>query len=663
MTQIRVLKQDTIDQIAAGEVVERPASIVKELVENAVDAGAGAVTVEIREGGIEQIRVTDNGEGIDASQIRTAFLRHATSKLEDLSDLDTIATHGFRGEALSSIAAVSMTEMITKRPGALTGSRYRIEGGKEVALEEIGAPEGTTVLVRNLFYNVPARKKFLKSAVTEAGYVNELMERLALSHPGVSFKFISGGKTKLYTSGNHQQKDVIYAVYGRETAASLLPVSWEEEGLKISGFVGKPSLSRGNRSLENYFVNDRFVRSNVISKAIEEAYKTFMMQHRFPFTCLSISVDGRAVDVNVHPAKLEVRFGDTEKIYNTIKDAVSAALIGKELIPPVSVSTAREDNAAAKEDEKIRQEELRKLNSPEPFETLRRTLMAESKSPYRPLYPDRPHRQSEGAPALYKGGGDRPQGNPQRTQTPPAGGSGTLNTASPQEMKKTEGPLAPEDKPEKHSVSREEQQLSFNTPEFLADHKKGKRQIIGQLFDTYWLVQFEDSLYIIDQHAAHEKVMYERLVRHFKERSITSQSIMPPVILSLSAAEESALSRYGELFSQAGFEIEPFGGHEYQLRSAPDQLLGIPDRDLLIEMLGELSDTAGEPSGDVLFEKLATMACKSAVKGGNRLSVREAEALIEELMTLDNPYNCPHGRPTIIKITRSELEKKFKRIV
>ena len=641
MKIIKVLEQDTIDQIAAGEVVERPASIVKELVENAVDAGAGAITVEVKDGGISQIRVTDNGEGIDESQVRAAFLRHATSKLEKLSDLDTIMTHGFRGEALSSIGAVSMVEMITKRAGSLTGTRYRMEGGREIGLEQIGAPEGTTILVRNLFYNVPARKKFLKSAVTEAGYINQLMERIALSHPGISFKLISGSKTRLYTSGNHQIRDVIYGIYGRETAAALLAVDETSGDIRVSGFVGKPSLSRGNRNQENYFVNERFVRSQLLSKAIEEAYRPYMMQHRFPFTCLQITVDGKQVDVNVHPAKLEVRFQDQQAVYETVMKAVADALGGKELIPKVSADESSEEAARAREEEKERRSLTAMLDVPEPFEALRRNLMAENKSPYQPRYPQRTasvtHRESAGAPAL------RPA--PATYQAPD------------ERREEVRRPAA-----EKYTVEKSVQQELFES-DFLKQEAAPKIKIIGQLFDTYWLAEYEDSLYIIDQHAAHEKVMYERIVARFRDRQITTQAISPPIVLTLSALEESTLKEYGELFESTGFEIEPFGGSEYQLRGAPDALLGVPDRELFIEMIDSLASGSAAPSKQVLLDKMATMACKSAVKGGNRLSRPEAQALLDEMMTLENPYNCPHGRPTVIRMTRTELEKKFKRIV
>ncbi len=641
MKMIKVLEQDTIDQIAAGEVVERPASIVKELVENAVDAGAGAVTVEIRDGGISQIRVTDNGEGIDESQVRAAFLRHATSKLEKLSDLDTIMTHGFRGEALSSIGAVSMVEMITKRAGSLTGTRYRIEGGREIGLEQIGAPEGTTILVRNLFYNVPARKKFLKSAVTEAGYINELMERIALSHPGISFKLINGGKTRLYTSGNHQLKDVIYGIYGREIAAAIVEVDETRDDIRVSGFIGKPSLSRGNRNMENYFVNDRFVRSQLLSKAIEEAYRPYMMQHRFPFTCLQITVDGKKVDVNVHPAKLEVRFQDQQAVYDTVMSVIAAALGGRDLIPKVSADAGGEEAARARQEEKERRKETAMLDVPEPFEALRRNLMAENKSPYQPKYPARQsfaaHRESAGAPALRPAPAHYPAPAP-----------------AAEEKEKTV--------PEREQAGKSIQQELFEE-RFLKKEAIPKIKIIGQVFDTYWLAEYEDSLYIIDQHAAHEKVMYERIVSHFKDRAVTAQAISPPIVLTLSSLEESTLKEYSGLFKNAGFEIEHFGGSEYQLRAAPDALLGVPDTDLFIEMIDSLASGSTAVSEQVLLDKMATMACKSAVKGGNRLSLPEAQALLDEMMTLENPYNCPHGRPTVIRMTRTELEKKFKRIV
>ena len=730
MREIHLLSPETIDKIAAGEVVERPSSVVKELVENAIDAGAGAVTVEIRDGGTSMIRITDNGEGIPADQIRTAFLRHATSKLLQLEDLEAIATLGFRGEALSSICAVSMTEMITKTAGSLTGVRYRIEGGVEKGFEEIGAPEGTTILVRNLFYNVPARKKFLKSAQTEAGYVSTLMERLSLSHPDISFKLISNGQTKLHTSGNHSLKDIIYSVYGREAAKNLLEVESDVEPVRIRGLIGKPVLSRGNRNFETTFVNGRYIRSSILSRAIEEGYGNHLMQHRYPFTVLFIDLPGDQVDINVHPAKMEVRFSDAPAVFDRVREAVARAFESKELIVEAVPAGAREERALAREDRHLQSAAMAKSPAPEPFEQLRKTLLANSDSPYQPRYPRREHVSSANAPALragagrpwtgsednagnagsadktmqlreepvsyaagaapgaeHTGGGSRRNEQPGQSglfqeENQPAHIEGSQQpeySGKHPQAEYTEG--MPQDAdhagtmPQPDRAEEMQQAISIEgTPKqmelsdvsddrLLSRQNRKEHRIIGQIFDTYWIVQFRDQMYIIDQHAAHEKVNYERLKKRFEEHTFTAQQLSPPIICTLSLQEENLLATYRECFERIGFEIAHFGGHEYQISAAPDGLLGVEDRELFTQILDSLSDLTGSVSQELFNDRLATKACKMSVKGGDHLTAAEADALIGELLELENPYNCPHGRPTIISMSKYDLEKKFKRIV
>ncbi len=665
MNEIRLLSQETIDKIAAGEVVERPSSVVKELVENAIDAGANAVTVEIREGGISLIRITDNGSGIVPEQVRAAFLRHATSKIRSVEDLLTAGTLGFRGEALSSIAAVSQVELITKTAGSLTGVRYCIEGGAEKSLEEIGAPEGTTFLVRNLFYNTPARKKFLKTPVTEAGYVSDLMERLALSHPEVSFKFMSNGQTKLHTSGNNNLKDMIYGIYGREIAANLVKIDVEGRGLHIGGFIGKPVISRGNRNYENYFVNGRYVRSAILSKAIEEAYKPFMMSHRYPFTALVLTLDAEELDVNVHPTKMEVRFADQAGIYEQVYQAVKEGLVARELIPEISL----EKNSRNSRDIE-KKEETKKY--PEPFEQVRRQLITESQSPYQVKYPQgalkRPDMENsfrearENTSAVPKAPGQMKPvtGNIAKVPSPQAEES--LVQKEPEVTLRNSGKAEPEaEKP----AAKEPQpkQETFFTEKLLDEKSVPMHKLIGQVFGTYWLVEFQDKLYIIDQHAAHEKVLYERFMKQLEQKQQTSQMISPPLVVTLNMQEEELLKKYRERFEEVGFEIEPFGGREYSIRAVPGNLYGIADRELFLEILDNLSDLSDRESIQVIHEKIAMMSCKAAVKGNHTMSAREADALIGELLKLDNPYNCPHGRPTIVSMTKYEMEKKFKRIV
>lgn len=696
MREINLLTQETIDKIAAGEVVERPSSIVKELVENAIDAGATAVTVEIKEGGISFIRITDNGEGIEGSQVPTAFLRHATSKIKSVEDLLSIGSLGFRGEALSSIAAISQVELITKTAGSLTGCRYLIEGGAERGMEEIGAPEGSTFLVRNVFYNTPARKKFLKSPSTEAGYISDLLEHLALSHPEISFKFINNGQTKLHTSGNGNLKDIIYSIYGRDIAANLVSVDAERDGIRLAGFIGKPVISRGNRNFENYFVNGRYVKSSVIAGGIEEGYKTLMMQHRYPFTVLNFSMEGSSLDINVHPTKMELRFADNMAIYQFVSETVRQALSHRELIPRVTVG--KEDKTGEKGQKTAGQSSgPSKPSFPEPFEKARRSMAAEPPAPYsagaqgqgiqrqtvseneNPAGPQntRDRDQRESGPQTG------PQSSPETQGTSGTQGQTVLGmqekTETPEQNRTetgTQGQAQANSQPQSESEPRDSQrtipdlkhkgrvtQMELFDRKLLDKSSVPEHRLIGQVFDTYWIVQFQDSLYIIDQHAAHEKVMYERLTASLKTKEFTTQRISPPIVLSLSMQEENLLKKYEHFFREVGFEIEPFGGREYCIRGVPGNFFGIADRDLFIEMLDSLSDTTGAPSGEILNERLASMACKSAVKGNSRLSLQEANALIQELLTLENPYNCPHGRPTIISMSKYELEKKFKRIV
>nr|WP_294667910.1 DNA mismatch repair endonuclease MutL [uncultured Blautia sp.] len=692
MRKIAVLDKHTIDKIAAGEVVERPSSVVKELVENSIDAGATAITVEIADGGKKLIRITDNGGGIEASQVPTAFLSHATSKIEKVEDLENIASLGFRGEALSSIAAVSQVELITKTPSAISGVRYVIEGGVEQCLEEMGAPDGTTFLVRNLFYNTPARSKFLKSDSSEANYIGTMMEQLALSHPEISFKYIQNKQVKLHTSGNYNVKDVIYSVYGRDMAKALLEISYENDFMKIEGYAGKPEVSRGNRSFENYYVNGRFVKNNIITKAIEDAYKGFVMQHKFPFVSLQIQMTGNDLDVNVHPRKLEVRFARGAEVYDAVYEAVHNALLHKELIPVVPVG---------KEEREAKTAAVKRGAVPEPFEKSRRTVPApdntvkNSSVPQasnilreQAIYQAKPFSKEE--EALFAGtlkaateADTRRTEQPKIPETlpevqkpkcpeilPEEEQSKCPETLPEEEQSKcpeippeVQKPRVPEIPPEVQKPLPEPQQLELFQEKLLAPESRSRHKLIGQLFGTYWLVEFENQFYIIDQHAAHEKVNYERFVRHFKEQTIESQYLSPPLVVSLNLDEQAKLKANEEYFTKYGFEIEPFGGREYCISAVPNNLYGFHEEELFLEMLDSLGGEGAKDAFDLFTARLATMACKAAVKGNHQMSPQEADKLIDELLTLDNPYNCPHGRPTIIAMTKTEIEKKFKRIV
>lgn len=659
LRKIAVLDQHTIDKIAAGEVVERPASVVKELVENAIDAGATAITVEIADGGKKLIRITDNGSGMEMEQVPVAFLRHATSKIEKVEDLETISSLGFRGEALSSIAAVSQVELITKTPSAISGVRYVIEGGQEKNFEEMGAPDGTTFLVRNLFYNTPARSKFLKSDTTEGNYINTLMEQLALSHPEVSFKYIQNKQVKLHSSGNYNVKDVIYNIYGRDIAKSILEVSYENDFMKIEGFVGKPEISRGNRSFENYYINGRYVKNNLITKAVEDGYKGFLMQHKFPFVSLHIEMEGNDLDVNVHPRKMEVRFARGPEVYDAIYETVRRALTKREMIPQVSVG--REEPKPV-----LKAPVQKSVEVPEPFEVKRRAEKTEILREEPPAYHTPLTKEEE---QMFSGTlKEREEKEEKKAEENTEENTKTIpeTIAEKAEDKPAEEPLQEKEEqiqPAQKQEPEKEEQLEFFKEKLLAPESRSRHRLIGQLFDTYWLVQFEDSFYIIDQHAAHEKVYYERFVKQFEAQEITSQYISPPLIVSLSLEEEGRLKANEEYFHDFGFEIEPFGGREYCVSAVPSNLYGMNEESLFLEMLDSLSPDGENNPISLFTARLATIACKAAVKGNHQMSPQEADKLIDELLKLENPYHCPHGRPTIVSMTKSEIEKKFKRIV
>ena len=618
MPNIAILNQETIDKIAAGEVVERPCSVVKELVENAIDAGSTAITVEIKEGGISFIRITDNGCGIERDQVAVAFYRHSTSKIRSAEDLLTVKSLGFRGEALSSISAVARVELITKTYDELTGTRYVIEGSKELSNEEIGAPDGTTFIVKDLFYNVPARRKFLKTAQTEGSYISDMVEKLALSHPDISFKLINNNQTKLHTSGNGNRKDIIYHIFGREISSSLLEVKHECEYFKVEGFIGKPVITRGNRNYENYFINGRYVKSNILSRAIEEAYKSFLMQHQYPFTVLYFTFFSE-LDVNVHPTKIKRRFDNNNEIYVELCDTIYAILSRKELIPEVPVDSTPAPKKIVHE---------YKEPIPEPFEKgrINEVRAAESRSVYGQSVTSAVKDYSAIEPAV---------------KTPK-----TSTAYEPAQV-----------------VTGTQQTLGDYDKVFLTESAKKQFSIIGQLFKTYWLIEFEDKLYIIDQHAAHEKVLYEKTMARLANKDFTSQRISPPIVMTLDARESEMLEKYRPQIEQFGYEVEHFGGKEYMISAIPDNLFNIDMKDLFIEMLDDFSNATGRQTPDIITEKVASMSCKAAVKGNDKLTLPEINKLIDELLSLDNPYNCPHGRPTIISMSKYEIEKKFKRIV
>ena len=671
MAKIHVLSQDTINQIAAGEVVERPMAVVKELIENAIDAKASAVTVEIADGGKALIRITDNGSGIAADDIELAFLPHATSKIQNVEDLLAVSSLGFRGEALASIAAVSQLEMVTKTRDALMGTRYRIEGGDKKEIENVGCPDGTTFLVRNLFYNTPARLKFLKTSQTEAGYISGLVERMALSHPDIAFRFINQKQNRLSTSGNGNLKDVIYHIYGREVTSNLIEVQSREVFCTLSGYIGKPVISRGNRGMMNYFINGRYIKSPIIHRAIEEAYAPYSMQHRYPFTVLHIQIDAKYIDVNVHPQKMELRFNNEKEVFQSIYHGISEALRHREFIPDVTFHSEK------KEEKKKAQPHI------EPFEVKRQAQMnasghltpKDSLKALETLSKDLPDQKG----SLEK------QAVSQKTsfdekETKERQKSGEDTSSMVQQQTASENPVTLHI-PQEHTKSMVAEKAEYNTSRsvpvtnvvqqdlfeegILSAKAQKEVKIIGQVFSTYWVLQYEDKMYMIDQHAAHEKVLYERFMKELEQKKIMTQYMNPPIILSLSMVQQQAVEENLELLESLGYQIENFGGKEYAVNGVPANLPNVGSKDLLIEIIDsmttEISGKSRTPQ--MLKEKIASMSCKAAVKGNNKLPREEVEELLKELMTLENPYHCPHGRPTMISMTKSELEKKFKRIV
>lgn len=668
MSKIQILSQETINQIAAGEVVERPMAVVKELVENAMDAGATSVTVEIRDGGKSLIRITDNGSGMTPEDIPLAFTPHATSKIASAQDLMNVHTLGFRGEALASIASVSQMELITKTREALVGSRYVIEGGQEKSLEEVGCPEGTTILVRNLFYNTPARLKFLKTPPTEAGYISSMLEHMALSHPDVSFRFINQNNTRLHTSGNGNLKDVIYPIYGREITANLVEVSASEISCHLSGFIGKPAVSRGNRTYMNYFINGRYIKSNVVQKAIEDAYQPYVMQHRYPFTVLHIQIDPTKIDVNVHPQKMELRFTDSQGVYQSIYHAVSEALRFREPVTSVSLDEEKKETKTKKTQirepeifEKMRQEALERAGKVQAVRNSRSAAKEQTAS--NDLV--REHANYQTAANTDSMPEDRfmKKGSAKQVLSQEAQAASVASPA--QETQPSQESNLPQE--ETSSVPKPaklqfEQQTMFHQG-ILSEQGKKECQIIGQVFGTYWILQYEDSMYMVDQHAAHEKVLYERFMKKILQHEVMTQQLQPPIIVSLSMAQEEALSRHGNILEQLGYVVEPFGGHEYAVTGVPAHLPDVGESELLKEIIDTLAPRQGHETPEILRDRVATMSCKAAVKGGNVLPVDQMKELFLEMMACENPYHCPHGRPTMIKMTRTEIDKKFKRIV
>lgn len=685
MARIQILSEETIDKIAAGEVVERPVSIVKELVENSIDAGADAITVEIKEGGISFIRITDNGSGIPKEDIRTAFYRHATSKITDASDLTNVTSLGFRGEALSSIAAIAQVELLTKTSDNIIGTKYVIEGSKEIEVSDVGVPNGTTIIVRNIFFNTPVRRKFLKSSITEGSYIAELCERLALSRPNVSIKFISGGQVKFHTSGSGDLKEIIYRIYGKDVASELIPINYESRDIKLNGYLGKPVLNRSTRNYENYFINGRYIKSSIIAHAVEDGYKQYLMQHKFPFFVMDIAINPNVVDVNVHPTKMDVRFSDPEHISDLLSSAVESVLKVREMIPESVLVEEKE-------------EELKVEKVPEPFEENRikqlakETMVANSmqrsisntvekllkeqvenskedtdSSANNPNSTLEENKNSVAENFVFKNITDAASlstetlDNPEKIDIDDI--KQIINDSNVESTDKNIYPGQNVIKASRAVIVNTGVQMNMFEDKMLTIDAMNEYKIIGQIFDTYWLIEYRDKLLVMDQHAAHEKVKYEALVKQLNEKQVLTQMLNPPIVVSLTPTENATLKQYVEHFKAIGFEIEEFGGNDINLRAVPMDLYGKEPKELFLEIMDELGKGAIRGVPEVINEKLASMACKSAVKGNNSMTIDEVKALLDQLMKLDNPYNCPHGRPTIFSMSKYEIEKKFKRIV
>lgn len=661
MSQIHLLSQDTINKIAAGEVIERPMAVVKELVENAMDAKATAITIEIQDGGKALIRITDNGSGIAADDIELAFAPHATSKIQDVADLLAVSSLGFRGEALASIASVSQLEMVTKTKEELMGIRYCTDGGEKKAQESVGCPDGTTFLVRNLFYNTPARLKFLKTSATEASYVSGLVEHMALSRPDISFRFINQKQTKISTSGNGHLKDVIYHIYGREITANLIEVSQKEVFCTMTGYIGKPVISRGNRSMMNYFINGRYIKSPLIHRAIEQAYAPYSMQHRYPFTVLHIQVDPKYIDVNVHPQKMEIRFNNEKEIYQSVFHGISEALKHREFIPEVTFQTKEE-----------REKKPNPAPHIEPFENNRQIKLEGNK---KNIKKDFVNTSAVTPTKEVKADSEKVLQELTKEKS-----NVILQEKLIQERDEVKEPIPEKPAPKtdllEHIVAEHAEYPKIPKPVknvsqetlfdqgILSDKAQKEVKIIGQIFSTYWILQYEDKIYLVDQHAAHEKVLYERFMHELEKKEPMTQLLQPPIILSLTLAQQQTVEDNMDIFTRLGYQIENFGGREYAVNGVPAHLPSVGNQELLIEVIDSLSEEQGRRQPpEILLDKVASMSCKAAVKGNSKLPVEQMQELLKELMTLENPYHCPHGRPTMITMTKRELEKKFKRIV
>ena len=697
--KIHVLGTDTVNQIAAGEVIERPSSMVKELVENALDAHATQITVEIRGGGIEYLRVSDNGDGIGEDDIVNAFLPHATSKIRSLSDLDSILSFGFRGEALSSIAAVSDVELITKTKEDFFAHRIQIHGGEMGEVEEVAGVDGSSFIIRNLFFNVPARKKFLYSESTESNRVEDMVEKLALANHRVSFHFIRDGKTRFQSIGSPRIEDVVYSIYGKEQSKESLPLEGAYYPSKITGMptvhirgiLGRPSITRANRQYELFFVNGRFVHDGLLSRALEDAYKPFLMQHKFPFAILFLDLTPNLVDVNVHPQKLEVRFQNRDSIYQAVFNSVNKTLSEANLIDenPLSVFLKEEKKKAEFQSELLlrkESEERAQGLTMDRVQGLAKDRVSEVPKDIRPGTPE-VTAQKETIVEFERNAFAPPETDFRLTERKQEDeGTGkpvqsiryeefdltkSLNSIK-EERQNTENSSFVEEntilssvtsasiQTEEAKETKEGQESLFTAP-FLSEEARISHRIIGEVFQTYWLIEYGNSLYIMDQHAAHEKINFERMMRRKKEKEVFSQNIIP-LSIHLSTGEREVLEEYKKEFLEMGYLwVEERSG--ISLTAIPVDFPTVRQEEVLLEILDGLTEDSAILEGESIYNKIASMSCKAAVKGNQKISVAECDTILQELLQLDNPFACPHGRPTIVAFKKQDLEKMFKRIV
>lgn len=656
MPKIKVLPKEIAELIAAGEVVERPASVIKELMENAIDAGSSSVTVEIKNGGITYIRVTDNGCGISREDIRTAFISHATSKISTRDDLYAIGTLGFRGEALASIAAVSNVEVLTRTTEEETGTRYGISAGEETLVDDAGCPLGTTIVVRDLFFNTPARMKFLKKDVSEANAVAGIVDKIALSNPDVSIRFIREGKSALFTSGSGDLKTAAYEIFGKDFADGLIEADYSFESVKISGLVSKPTKSRPNRNMQFFFVNGRLVKSGTASAALSEAYKNSIMVGKFPYCVLNITTAPGLVDVNVHPAKIEVRFANERTVFSAVYYAAKNALEHRDEAPKVTIPRTAQTELFEPVRPKTEQMRLPE-KQPDFWNRMSSSEYRSAQQPERPTYRQPAAREDIITVAS-------PDKKPETADSEPSTIQHFLDAqrAKKEETAVIEADIRPEISAEAATLSDEKPEETARALNTAVDEKPAELPVtvIGEAFKTYIIVQQGESIFLVDKHAAHERMLFNELVRNDSKRS--TQMLLTPITVTLSKEEYSSVLDNLDMLMQAGFAVEDFGYSVVIVRECPMEISADEVADVVAELAGYLVENRQKLVSEKKEWLFSLMACKAAIKGGMYTTEYERELFIKRLFASPEIRYCPHGRPVMIEITRRELEKNFGRV-